>query len=107
MESNDESPLTFDDYVLRVGKLSAGLSVVLLAWNFLDGCGGLVSSLLSIAQVLVLIPLLWLPLLWRRIKGHILGIQAAKWALFGSLSPFAVLLITMIFDSTGKHGCFR
>jgi hypothetical protein len=107
MESSEKSPLTFDDYVLRVGMLSAGLGVVLLAWKFLEGCGGLVAGLLSIVQVLALIPLLWLPLFWGRIKDHILGNQAAKWALFGSLSPFAVLLITMIFDTTGKHGCFR
>jgi hypothetical protein len=65
MESSEDASFAFDDYVLRVGKISAVLSVVLLAWKFLEGCGGLVAGLLSSAQVLVLIPLLWLPLAWR------------------------------------------
>jgi hypothetical protein len=107
MESTEYSPGKFDIYVRRLGTISAGISVVLLAVKLLVGCGGIVAGLYSIPQLLLLIPLLWLPLLWWRIKGNVLDNQAAKWALFGSIAPVAVLLISMLFDSTGKHGCFR
>ena len=43
----------------------------------------------------------------RRLRGMNLDNASPKWALLGSQSPFAVLLVMMIFDTTGRHGCFR
>jgi hypothetical protein len=107
MGSAEYAPNSFDVYVLRLGRISAGISVALLAMKFLEGCGGIVASLYSIAQILLLMVLLWIPLLWRRIKDIPPDNLSAKWALIGSLSPFAVLVMSMVFDTTGKHGCFR
>jgi hypothetical protein len=107
MESNEYVPNGFDLYVRRVGKVSATLSALLAAVWLVDGCGGIVAALYSLAQVLVLIVLLWLPLLRWRIKGEILDNESARWALIASVSVFAVIVLSMVFDSTGKHGCFR
>jgi hypothetical protein len=107
MESAANSPGKFDVYVRRLGKASSGLSGVLAAMWLFIGCGGIAAALLSIAQILLLSVILWLPLLWRRIRGMMLDELSAKWVLIASVSVFAVLLLAEVFDSTGKHGCFR
>ena len=107
MESAEYAPGKFDVYIRRLGKVSTGFSGLLAALWLFVGCGGIVAGLYSIAQVLLLTVLLWSPLLWHRIRQRVLDNTSAKWALFASVSVFAVILLSMLFDSTGKHGCFR
>ena len=101
------SAAKFDNYVRVLAKISTAISGLLAAVWLLVGCGGIAAGLLSIAQIPLLLVLLWIPLLWRRIKKLDLDANSANWALFASISVFAVLLLSMIFDRTGKYGCFR
>ncbi|MEO8016752.1 MAG: hypothetical protein ABI769_02980 [Pseudomonadota bacterium] len=102
-----EPPLTkFDNYAQRLGKTFTVLSVLLALLAVFGDCGSLVGAFYSLLQIPVLLVLLWLPLLWRRIKKIPLANEAANWVLIASASVFAVLLLSMLFDN-GKSSCFR
>lgn len=107
MESAENEPGPFDVYVRRLGKLSTGFSGLLAAvWLFVR-CGGMIASLYSIAQLLLVAAILWTPLLWRRLKKKTLDDVSANWALIASASALAVLVLSMAFDSSGGDGCSR
>ena len=106
MESAEAAESKFDNYVRKLGKVSAGASALLAAMWLLINCGNIVAGLYSLAQVVLLLGLLWIPLLVRRIKGIPLANPSANWALIASVSVFAVLLLSMLID-TSDGSCFR
>lgn len=107
MTTDDQSVGKFDNYVRKLGKSSAGFSGFLLAVGLLLPCGVIATALYSAVQILLLLALLWIPLLWRRLRKEWLDPTSANWALIASVSVFAVLLLSMVIDN-GKNGaCFR
>jgi hypothetical protein len=106
MESADAAASSFDNYIRKLGKVSAGASALLAAMWLVINCGNIVAALYSLAQIILLLGLLWIPLLFRRIKGIPLANESAKWALIASVSVFAVLLLSSMVD-TSDGSCFR
>jgi hypothetical protein len=106
MESAEAGGSSFDNYIRKLGKISAGASAALAAMWLLINCGNVIAGLYSLAQAILLLPLLWIPLIYRRIKDIPLANQSANWALIASVSVFAVLLLSMLID-TSDGSCFR
>ena len=96
----------FDAYVLRLGKISGGLSILCVVIAFLYECGGLGGGLLAGLHVLLLVALLGVPQLVFRLKGLSLATESSNQALLAWLALGGSLVITLLFGRD-SGGCFR